>query len=328
VASRRARRGRRLGIAALALVLASLAASSRADAPAAKGCTPAPPSAGRRLGLVLAGGGAKGAYEAGVAAALAARRIPLRLVAGSSAGALNAAMIADGRLDRLEALWRALTTEQVYFPRPFVVLSGLLPGWLTLLAVQQAGSIYDPAPLRDLLEATVDLDRIRASPVRLAIITTDLARRQRRIFDNRTVTLDALMAAVAVPGVFPPVKVGGDLLVDGGVIGRAPVIEALEQDVPVDRVLVVLSYAPDERGAPPRTLRRTLEESMEMSMIHQIHRDIELARLKFPSVDVQVLAPREPLRLRPLEFDTAGMIRVFEQGKADGLACIDAWEGQ
>src|SRR5688500_7106313 len=67
-----------------------------------------------RTGLVLSGGGAKGAWEAGVAAALVEAGLPVALVAGSSAGALNAAMIAAGRADRLDGLWRGVDRGKVY----------------------------------------------------------------------------------------------------------------------------------------------------------------------------------------------------------------------
>ncbi len=157
------------------------------------------------------------------------------------------------------------------------------------------------------------------------MVTTDLARRERRVFDNQTVTVDALMAAAAVPGAFPPVEVDGALLVDGGLIGRAPVLEALESGTRVGRVVVVMSYAPDEGGQRPTTMRRTLEEAFEMSMIHQIRRDTELARLKYPDVDVQLLTPSTPLLLRPLDFDTAAMARMLERGEADALDCLRAW---
>jgi len=192
---------------------------------------------------VLTGGGAKGAWEAGAAAALVERGAPVRLVAGSSAGALTAAMLADGRLDRLEALWKTVTREQVYALRPGVLFAGLLPGWLTLVALNGAGSLLDPAPLRELITGSVDLDRVRASPTRLLIVTADLARRTARLFDNSTVTVDALMATSAVPGAFPPVPLDGGVLVDGGLIARAPVLEALAAGVPVGRALVLLSYA-------------------------------------------------------------------------------------
>jgi NTE family protein len=278
------------------------------------------------MALVLSGGGAKGAYEAGVAATFVERGLPIRLVAGSSAGALNAAMVASGRADRLEAMWRTVTREQVYSLRAPLFFAGFLPGWLTMLALSETSSLFDPAPLRDLITASLDFDRIRASRVRLLVTATDLARREKRVFDNRSVTVDALMAASAVPGLFPPVEVDGALLVDGGLTGRAPVLEALEADASLARVVVVMSYAPAERGAEPTTMRVALEESFELIMVHQIRRDTELARLRFPGVDVQLLTPSAPLLLRPLDFDPDAMARLLALGRADALACLAAWQ--
>ena len=275
--------------------------------------------------LVFSGGGAKGAWEAGAAVAFIEGGLPVRLVAGSSAGALNAAMLADGRLDRLQAHWRTVTREQVYRLRPGVFFAGLLPGWLTLLALDSAGSLFDPAPLRALITGAIDVERVRASPLRLLVVTTDLARREPKLFDNASVSVEALMAASAVPGAFPPVAVDGALLVDGGLTGRAPVLEALAAGPPVARALVMLSYAAGEQGAPPTRLRRTLEEAFELAMIHQIRRDVELARLKYPAVDVQVLAPSAPLGLRPLDFDPAGMAAALERGREDAARCLAAW---
>jgi len=310
---------RALTLVCLALTPALAAASS---------CGPSAHPLEAPTALVLSGGGAKGAYEAGVAAELVERRLPIRLVAGSSAGALNAAMIADGRIGRLEALWRGLTRDRVYSLRPRVFFAGLLPGWLTLLTLDRAGSLFDPAPLRELIDSSIDLDRVRASPVRLLVVTTDLARREQRIFDNRTVTREALMAAAAVPGAFPAVKVDGVLLVDGGLTGRAPVLEALAAGAGVERAVVVMSYAPGEQGRPPSTMRRALEEAFEMGMIHQIRRDVELARLKFPAVEVHLLTPSAPLLLRPLDFDPAAIARALERGRSDARACLKDWAGR
>jgi len=279
------------------------------------------------VALVLSGGGAKGAWEAGAAVALIEGGVPVRVVAGSSAGALNAAMLADGRFDRLQAHWRSVTREQVYTLRPGVFFAGLLPGWLTLLTLDAAGSLFDPAPLRGLIAGAVDFDRVRASAVRLIVVATDLARREARLFDNTTVSVEALMAASAVPGAFPPVNVDGTLLVDGGLTGRAPVLEALAAGPPVARALVLLSYATGERGAAPTRLRRTLEEAFEMAMVHQIRRDVELAQLKYPAVEVQTLTPSAPLGLRPLDFDPAAMASALERGRDDAARCLAVWRG-
>ncbi|MGH7305952.1 MAG: patatin-like phospholipase family protein [Candidatus Rokuibacteriota bacterium] len=304
---------------AVALTILALATAPSAVA------TCIPISTGRDVPtiLILSGGGAKGAYEAGAVAAFAEHGLPIRLVAGSSAGALSAAMIVAGRADRLEATWRAITRDQVYSLRAPTFFAGLLPGWLTLRALSSATSLLDPQPLRELITASVELERIRGSSIGLVVIATDLTRRAARVFDNQSVTVDALVAAASVPGLFPAVNVDGALMVDGGITGRAPVLEALEA-APVDRALVVLSYSADDRGAPPTTLRRIMEEAFETAMLHQIRRDVELARLRHPNTDVQILTPSAPLRLRPLEFDSVGIARALELGRADALACLNA----
>jgi NTE family protein len=311
--------------ALLRLVVVALAAAGLPASATAAGCGASTRPPETPTVLVLSGGGAKGAWEAGAAAALLERGLPVRLVAGSSAGALNAAMIADGRLERLGAVWRALSADRVYSLRTGVLFAGLLPGWLTLLALDRAGSVFDPAPLREVIDAALDLERIRTSPVRLLVVTTDLARREPRVFDNGTVTREALMAAAAVPGAFPAVDVGGTLLMDGGLTGRAPVLEALAAEPGAERALVAMSYAPGEGGSPPTTIRRALEEAFEMGMIHQIRRDVELARLKYPAVEVHLLAPSAPLALRPLDFDPEGIARALERGRADALDCLRGW---
>ena len=271
---------------------------------------------------MFSGGGAKGAYEAGVAAAFVARGVPIKLVAGTSAGALNATLVAGGQLDLLEETWRSITREQVYRLRPSVFFAGFLPGWLTLWAVDSAGSLFDPGPLRDLIEARVDLERVRRSEMRLVIVTADLTAREKRLFDNQSVSVDALLASVAMPGAFPPASVDGALLFDGGLTGRAPVLDALESGVDVERVVVVMSYSEAERVAPPTTIRRAVEAAFEMGMTSQIRRDVELARFRHPGVEIRLLTPTAPLDLRPLDFEPAGLARAWEQGRADGLACL------
>ena len=134
------------------------------------------------------------------------------------------------------------------------------------------------------------------------------------------------MATSAVPGAFPPVALDGGVLVDGGLTARAPVLEALAAGVPLGRALVLLSYAAEEPGQAPSNLRRTLEEAFEMAMLHQIRRDTELARYRHPEVEIQVLAPATPLRLRPLDLDPTRMAEAFARGRADALACLERWQ--
>jgi NTE family protein len=295
---------------------------------AAAECMPSSIPLDEPMALVLSGGGAKGAYEAGVAATFIRAGLPIELVAGSSAGALNAAMLVDGRVDLLEQLWRRLTRERVYTWRPGVFFAGLLPGWLTLWSVDRAGALFDPQPLRDLIAGTIDIDRIRASRVRLLVVTSDLARRQRRLFDNRTVSADVLMASAAMPGVFPAVEVDGAMLSDAGLVGRAPILEAIESGALIRRVVVVVSYAPDERSRASTTVRHAVADAFEMSMIYQIERDAELARLKYPEVAIELFTPSAPLLVGPLDFDSDALAGLVERGEADAHACLRGWTGR
>ena len=62
-----------------------------------------------------------------------------------------------------------------------------------------------------------------------------------------------------------------------------------------------------------------------MAMVHQIRRDVELARLKFPGTEVHLLTPSAPLALRPLDFDPDAMARALERGREDARVCLSGW---
>jgi hypothetical protein len=64
-----------------------------------------------------------------------------------------------------------------------------------------------------------------------------------------------------------------------------------------------------------------------MGMIHQIRRDVELARLKYPAVEVRTVTPSAPLGLRPLDFDPAAMAAALDRGRDDAARCLAAWRG-
>jgi NTE family protein len=270
---------------------------------------------------VFAGGGAKAAYEAGLGLELQERGIVPVAIAGSSAGAINAALLAAGEARRLVELWRTIRREDVYAYRAPAVLGGVLPGFLGVQVLAGSRGLLDPGPLRATLARHVDLGRIRSAPVAVLVVTTDLVSGTVQRFDNATLTLDALVASATVPGLFPPVAMGDQLLVDGGVVQRAPVLELLATH-PVDRLLVVAAYRSDAPRAA--TLQPVLERAVELTLTREIERDVELARRRHPRVDVQVLTPSMPLRVRPLDFDGARLGPLVELGRADGRRCLEA----
>ncbi len=277
--------------------------------------------AGLRTGLVFSGGGAKAAYEAGLALAFHERGVVPAAVAGTSSGALNAVLVATGETERLATLWRTLRREDVFHYPAATIFGGLLPGWLGLAYLGQARAVLDPRPLRATIERHVDLARLREAPVRLLVLAADLVSGEPRRFDNATLTVDALLASATVPGVFPAVSYEGGVLVDGGVVQRAPTLELLDSH-PLDRLLVVLGYGAD--GLRDATIQPVLERAFEMALAREILRDVELAGFRHPAVEIRVIRPSEPLRLRPFDFDGTRLGALVDLGRRDGLACLDA----
>ncbi|MBI3454499.1 MAG: patatin-like phospholipase family protein [Candidatus Rokubacteria bacterium] len=316
-------RGKALGSLFLAALLLLGAALPPRPAPAAPaGCEPSPRDpTGLRVGLVFSGGGAKAAYEAGFALALHERSVVPAAVAGTSSGALNAVMVATGEAERLAALWRTVRREDVFRYPIVTILGGLFPGWFGLSYFRDVRSVLDPSPLRRTIERHLDLARLRESPVRLLILTADLVSGQPRRFDNATLTVDALMASATVPALFPVVPYEGGMLVDGGIVQRAPTLELLDT-YPLDRLLVVLGYESEPLSDP--TVQPVLERAFEIALTREILRDVELARFRHPGVEIRVLRPSEPLRLRPLDFDGTRLGHLVALGRRDGLVCLAA----
>jgi len=309
------------------LALLTIGLTLAAPVEAAPSCHPGENNRSASTGLVFSGGGAKGAYEAGVALGLKERGVSVTAVAGSSAGALNAALVASGQEELLVKLWREVSNDQVYRLPWSMGLAGLLPGWVTLWYLDHTGALFDLSPLRALLAERVDLARLRQAEIRLFVVALDLVAGEKRIFTNRDITHDVLLASASVPGVFAPVAVDGQLLVDGGLMDRAPLLDLLELVGPVDRALTVVGYGDPTPLAPPLTLRRILERTLELALPYQIVKDAELARHRRPDVAIHLLFPSEPLWLRPLEFEGERIARAVELGRKDAHACLDRLGG-
>ncbi|MGE0667977.1 MAG: patatin-like phospholipase family protein [Sphingomonadales bacterium] len=226
-----------------------------------------------RTGLLLAGGGARGAYQVGVLKAVAELwgdgPNPFPVICGVSVGSINAAYIAS-RADRfhegvadLERMWRALRTEKVYRTDvPSVTATAL--HWLAALTVGGFGkrnplSLLRNGPLGQLLCGSIDfrgIDRCLASGAleALAITASSYAsgraitffqgpdslhdwQRARRDGMHCQVTVDHVLASAALPVIFPPQKVGDEYFGDGSLRLTAPLSPAIH--LGAERILVV-----------------------------------------------------------------------------------------
>lgn len=226
------------------------------------------------VGLVLPGGGARAAYQVGVLRAIAdlmppRAANPFPVISGTSAGAVNAAALAIDAarfrvaVAKLERVWRDFQVSQVYrSDAPAMLRSGLhwalaflSAGWL----LPPPKALFDNTPLRELLRQHFDFRGIDSSieqghlqALALSAAGYSSARsvsyfhckpglkpwvRARRAGEQARIDLDHLMASVAVPFLFPPVRMGDEFFGDGSMRQATPFSAALH--LGADRLLVV-----------------------------------------------------------------------------------------
>jgi NTE family protein len=174
-----------------------------------------------RRAFVLSGGGNLGAAQVGAVQALLERGLTPDLLVGTSAGAINAAYLAhdpslEGAL-RLGSIWTSLRGRDVFaFPR--------MP-WHLLTHLRQDALLHNDR-LRLLLRRHLPYERIEEAPVRLRVVATEYATGKAVAFHSGSV-VDAVLASTALPGLFPPVSIGGRLYLDGGIADNVPISPAV-----------------------------------------------------------------------------------------------------
>ena len=159
------------------------------------------------IGLVLGGGAARGFAHIGVLRTLIAKGLTPDIITGTSIGAVVGGCYAAGKLDEIEAWGRSLTRRSLlsYLDVSFSG-SGLLSGGK--LAEKITDAIGD-----------ITIDKL---PVRYAAIATEIGTGH-EIWITRGLLQDAMRASYALPGIFPPVRLGERWLVDGALVNPVPV---------------------------------------------------------------------------------------------------------
>jgi len=234
-----------------------------------------------RRALVLQGGGALGAYQAGVFEVLAERPDQAAWVAGVSIGAINAALIVgnapEHRVARLREFWELVSSgpgqslPQGAGPRALLnqwsaaasIAMGI-PGFFTprlspaLLMGGNAPllSYYDTTALKATLERLVDFDRINSKEMRLSVGAVNVRTGNAVYFDNmrQKIGADHIMASGALPPGFPPVHIDGEDYWDGGIVSNTPLQYVLDEQPRNEPLLVLQVDLFSSRGAMPQTL--------------------------------------------------------------------------
>jgi NTE family protein len=235
--------------------------------------------------LALQGGGAHGAFAWGVLDRLLEEPwLGLDGISGTSAGAMNAASLIDGYAEggpegaraALEGFWRRVARAARLSPfqrSPLDVLLGrwtmdTSPAYIALDLAARLVSPYDlnPAganPLRDILAESIDFSRLARAPIKLFVTATSVRTGQGRIFRNRDVTPDALLASACLPFLFQAVEIDGEAYWDGGYAGNPTITPLVKECTSNDTILVQIN--PVERAGTPRTAREIVNRVNEVS---------------------------------------------------------------
>jgi NTE family protein len=270
--------------------------------------------------LVFQGGGALGAYQAGVYQALHEAGIEPDWVVGTSIGAINAALIAGAprseRLERLDEFWRRVEYDRFmglpipdwfnqtarnlatisgglpafFRPRPFAFLSPFMG------LGGEAAAYYSVDPLRDLFAELVDFERINAGPMRLCVGAAKVQSAEMVYFDSRKEPLgiDHVLASGALPPAFPAVRIDGELYWDGGILSNTPV-EIVFDDEPRKSGTVFAVHLWNPHGPEPESIWQVLNRQKDLTYssraAQNIKRQRQLHRLRHVVTEIAKLVP-------------------------------------
>lgn len=281
----------------------------------------------RRRALVLPGGGGRGAYQVGVAKALTEVGIEFEYAFGTSIGALNATLIAQGSMERLEELWEEL--------RPWHVFKLPSASQVGRMMFGHKLGLLDTSPLEQLLRREVDLKRLKAAATKIGVVTTDLCCMETKLITideimSTNELIDALMATSAVPLAFPPRPLQGTgLWIDGGLVRNTPLRAAIDRGI--DEIFMVLLH-PESINVCPASFWEVLARCLDVVLDASARKELELAQLYnrliaegaeeavgMRSVRIEVFQPRRPVNTTLLEIDPERSRRLIQQGYEDAM---------
>lgn len=256
--------------------------------------------------LVLCGGGSKGAVEVGLYRALVELGIRIDLVVGTSVGAINGAAIAAGiPPDALARLWKGLSRRDL-----FTLNRQLF--WKLIWA----DSLYDYLPLRRFLERVLPVKRFEALQP-LIVTGTDFETGQ-PVYWREGSLIDAIMASVAMPGLFPPQVIRGVQVVDGGITDNVPIDVAADEGA--DTVILMLCACCERTSRPLRGLLPILRRALSVAIDRKYHADIQRYTGR-----ARLIALEPPISRAIDLLDFSHTAELIEQGYMSAMDALKPW---
>ena len=245
-----------------------------------------------KTAFVFAGGGSLGAIQVGMLRVLLSSGVRPDFVVGASVGAINASYFAGAPnlegVTKLERIWSGLRRADIF---PFTLASavGLL---------RHPDNIVDPGRLRRLIEINLPYARLEDALIPVHVLATD--QQGLGICLSNGPAVEAILASVAIPGVFPPVHIDGRALMDGAIAANTPIRLAI--DLGASRIIVFpTGYACALKEPPKGAVAKALH-AITLMITWQLMHELE----RIPE-DIQVhLAPTLcPLEVSPYDFSAA-----------------------
>jgi NTE family protein len=242
--------------------------------------------------FVFTGGGSLGAIQVGMLRTLLSHGVRPDFVVGSSVGAINASYFAaapnlDG-VAALERIWSGLRRSDV-FPLTLVSALGLL---------MHPGNLVDPVGLRRLIETNLPYRCLEEAPLPLHIMATNQQGQPVRLSSGPAV--EAILASTAIPGVFPPVEIGGEALMDGAIAANTPLCLAAE--LGAARIIILpTGYACALKEPPKRAVAKALH-AVTLLIAWQLMHELEVISR---DIEVHLVPTLCPLAVSPFDFSAA-----------------------
>jgi len=259
--------------------------------------------------FVLAGGGSRGAVQVGMLAELVDRGIRADRVYGASVGAVNGAAYcgdpSPAGVERLVDIWQDIRGEDV-FPR-----SRVHGPWKFF---QIRPSVHSNAGLRHVVEQGLLFDRLEDSPVPVEIVATSLTDGQERWLTEGP-AVDAVLASCAIPSLLPPVEIGGELLMDGGVVDNVPLSRAVAGGA--TRIFVLMCGPVNFHPAAPKRPVEAVVTALLVAVHARFPRDLALVP---PEVEVVVFSGGDDPSTDYRDF--TGTSALIELGRAEVAATL------
>jgi NTE family protein len=278
----------------------------------------------KAVNLALQGGGSHGAFTWGVLDRLLEDpRIGFEGISATGAGAVNAAVLAhgltlggrEGARTALANFWRRIshaglaTPPRGFFERGAGSAMELSPAYVMFDLMTRLFSPYElnplnADPLRAMLEAEVDFERLRADgAVKVFLGATNVRSGRLRVFETHELTIDHVMASACQPLVSQAVEIDGEAFWDGGYAGSPALFPFFAQCRARDVILIRVS--PQERRELPRSARDILSRMSEISFNAALSEELRALTAVSRRID-EGQAPPDALRsilLHAIEAD-------------------------